>query len=321
MKPIVTVITPTYNHEKYIVKCINSILSQTYKDWRMIIVEDASTDQTLKIVEEYAKNDRRISIVKHRTHWGIPKLAKTYNQAINLSKTKYIAFLEGDDFWPKDKLEKQLTYIKNKNVVFSYGDCILTGENGIPLKLYTYTNYNKDLLRNCPKGAILRLFATLNFSPFMSTIIMRRNDFLSVGGFQNDGFYPFPDTPSFLKLALKGNFSYQNNILGYYRKHQTSAWFEFAGKSSAMAREELGKSINTFLKNKSSNKYVNKIFHDKELMKKQKAYIESKKVRKGLSVLVNKIAFRSKINPLFIVFAIEYIFYKFKQIFYRSSIL
>lgn len=318
MKSIVTVITPTYNHEKYIVKCIDSVLNQTYKNWRMIIVEDFSSDKTREIVEEYAKKDKRISIVKHRSHWGIPKLAKTYNQAINLSKTKYVAFLEGDDFWPKDKLEKQLTFIKNKDVVFSYGDCVLTGENGLPLKLYTYTNHDKDFLRNYPRGSVLRLFATLNFSPFMSTIIMRRNDFLSVGGFQNDGHYPFPDTPSFLKLALKGNFAYQNNILGYYRKHQTSAWFEFAGKSSAMAREELGKSINTFLKKKSGNKYVYKILHDKDLMKKQKAYIESKKTRKGISILVNNIAFKFKINPLFAVFVAEYISYKFKQIFYEN---
>jgi glycosyltransferase involved in cell wall biosynthesis len=309
---LVTIITPTYNHEKYIRKCIDSVLNQAYKDWRMIIVEDGSTDKTFSIVKKYSEIDSRIHIIKHSSHWGIDKLANTYNQAIKHCHTKYIAFLEGDDFWPKDKLEKQINFIKRKNIVFSYGNCILTGENGLPVKLFTY-NYATDLLNNHPKGSILRLFANLDFSVFMSTIIVRKKEFEDVGAFFKAQHYPFPDIPPFLKLTLVGKFSYQNEILGYYRKHENSAWFDFAGSSSAMGREELAKDINNFLNKNSNNNYISRILRDEHIFEKQKRFIQAKKARKFLSILVNKIAFKIKLNPLFLIFVIEYLMYKLKK--------
>ena len=89
----VSIITPTYNHEKYIEDCIKSVLKQTYEDWEMIIIDDASTDNTVKIAEKYEKEDSRIKLIAHEENYGPYRLYETYNEAFNKSKGQFIAIL------------------------------------------------------------------------------------------------------------------------------------------------------------------------------------------------------------------------------------
>ena len=313
MRPIITIITPTYNHEKFIQKCIESVLNQTFDSWEMVIVDDASGDATFDIARRYAENDSRIRIIRHSRNWGIGKLVSTYNQALNTCRTKYIAILEGDDFWPKDKLEKQVNHIQKRDVVFSFGNCILTGEDGVPIKLFTY-NYEKRLISNRPIGAVLKLFATLNFSIIPVTVVIRRKDLVSIGGFQKDQYYPFADIPTFLKLALKGKFSYQDDILGYYRKQSNSEWFNFASNTSAMGREEVAKCVNNFIKRNANNYFAARLAKEKAIIAEQSRFVIKKKTGRKLSILINKIAFKIKLNPLVIAFGIDYLLYKIKKI-------
>ncbi len=87
-QPLVSIITPTYNHEKFIGTCIESVLKQTYQNWEMIIIDDGSTDKTGFIVAKY--NDNRIRYVKQE-NVGIWKLKGTYNKALNMSSGNLIA--------------------------------------------------------------------------------------------------------------------------------------------------------------------------------------------------------------------------------------
>jgi len=104
-KILVSIITPTYNHENFIGKCIESVLAQTYQHWEQIIVDDGSDDDTKQTIAKY--HDKRIKYIKQENK-GIWRLNETYNTALKHSNGEIISILEGYDFWPPDKLEKQL---------------------------------------------------------------------------------------------------------------------------------------------------------------------------------------------------------------------
>lgn len=116
---LVSIITPAYNAEKYIKDTIVSVISQTYTKWEMIIVDDASDDNTNKIIKEYWQKDKRIKLITLLKNQGV---ANARNAAIQNAKGRYIAFLDADDVWEKEKLEKQINFMKQNDVYFSYHD-------------------------------------------------------------------------------------------------------------------------------------------------------------------------------------------------------
>lgn len=126
--PKVSIILPVYNSEKYISKTINSILNQTFKDWELIIVDDASTDKSIEVINEL-KTDKFI-ISKNDKNLGA---AASRNKAIKLSRGRYIAFIDSDDIWKNDKLEKQIKFMENKNVAFSFSSYERIRENEVIL--------------------------------------------------------------------------------------------------------------------------------------------------------------------------------------------
>jgi glycosyltransferase involved in cell wall biosynthesis len=313
MKPEVTVITPTFNHSNYIEKCLESVANQTYKNWEQIVVDDASTDDTFKIITSYIKGKKNIKIIRHHKRWGVKKLTNSYNQALELAKGDYVAILEGDDFWPKDKLQIQLTNIKKNNSVLSYGDCVFTNALGSPIKIYTYKN-RKHYLKNSPPGIILKLFSELNFSVIPVTVVLNKKALLDIGGFQKDKIYPFTDVPTILALSLKGKFDYINKILGFYRKQGQSSWFSYAKKTQSMGKLELQKCVNNFIKKNHKSLIFNKLSHqENEISITQSDIINKKKRLRPLSKLFNFLAFNSKVNLFFPIFALEYFIYNLKK--------
>ena len=127
---LVSIITPSFNSEKFIVEAIQSVQNQTYQNWEMIIVDDCSTDKTVSIVHEITNKDIRIQIFKLEKNSGTG-IAR--NTALSRSKGRYIAFLDADDLWKPQKLEKQIDFLKNNKTpfTFSFYDCI--DEEGKPL--------------------------------------------------------------------------------------------------------------------------------------------------------------------------------------------
>lgn len=129
-KPLVSILIPTFNSEKFILEAIRSVQNQTYINWEIILVDDCSTDATLSIVSEMALNDDRIHFSKLAKNAGT---GVARNSALATAKGRYIAFLDADDLWKPEKLKKQIDFLIKKNLpfTFSFYDCI--DEEGNPL--------------------------------------------------------------------------------------------------------------------------------------------------------------------------------------------
>ena len=122
----VSIITPTYNSERFIAETIVSVQAQTYQDWEMIIVDDCSTDKTAEIVASFQEKDSRIKYFYNSTNKGS---ALSRNLALQKAKGKWIAFLDSDDIWHPEKLEKQIEFMTKNNYHFSYTNYCEIDEN------------------------------------------------------------------------------------------------------------------------------------------------------------------------------------------------
>ena len=118
-KNLVSIITPSHNAENYISSTINSVLKQTHKLWEHIIIDDCSEDKTRDIVQKFCEKDNRIKLISLKENKG-PALARNFG--IESANGKYIAFLDSDDIWYPEKLEKQINFMKYNNCLLSYSD-------------------------------------------------------------------------------------------------------------------------------------------------------------------------------------------------------
>ena len=116
-QPLVSIIVPSYNVSKYIGEAIESVLSQTYWNWELIVTDDASTDNTCAIVEQYIAKDSRIYLYRLPSNMGA---GVARNNSIEHAKGRYIAFLDADDWWYPNKLEKQLRFMQDKGYEFTF---------------------------------------------------------------------------------------------------------------------------------------------------------------------------------------------------------
>ena len=123
MKDLVSILTPTFNAEKFIRATIKSVQEQTYENWEMILVDDASTDNTVSIIEDFAQRANRIQLFKFSENRGN---GFARNAALDKATGKYIAYLDADDLWFPSKLEKQIQFLNANNLhfTFSYYDSI-----------------------------------------------------------------------------------------------------------------------------------------------------------------------------------------------------
>jgi teichuronic acid biosynthesis glycosyltransferase TuaG len=116
----VDIIIPVYNSQKFINKTLKSVFRQTYKNWRLIIIDDASTDNTVKLVEKIVKKlkeRRKIIILKNNINRG---QAFSRNRGLKYSKSKFVAFLDSDDLWNKNKLKNQINFMLSNSYDFTY---------------------------------------------------------------------------------------------------------------------------------------------------------------------------------------------------------
>ena len=128
MKPIVTVIMPVYNAEKYLEESIESILNQSFKDFELLVINDGSTDLSSRILDKYKLKDQRIRIINNEGNKGLPY---TRDRGLKLAKGKYIALIDADDVSYKNRLEEQVNYLdfnKEIDIVSSNFDFIENGE-------------------------------------------------------------------------------------------------------------------------------------------------------------------------------------------------
>lgn len=130
MKPLVSVIIPVYNVEKYLNKCVDSIINQTYSNLEIILIDDGSPDNCGKICDEYAKIDFRIKVV-HKKNGG---LSEARNVGLNMCKGDYIFFIDSDDYAEQNAIEVLLSYCKNQDPLIVVAETNFVNENGDVLK-------------------------------------------------------------------------------------------------------------------------------------------------------------------------------------------
>ena len=123
---LVSIITPMYNAEKYVAQTIESVLAQTYSDWEMIIVNDGSKDNCAEIVKEYTQKDKRIKLINQPNSGS----ASARNNALRNAVGQYICFLDADDLWDNNFLEKQINFLKEKNAVLVFSSYRRIDEKG-----------------------------------------------------------------------------------------------------------------------------------------------------------------------------------------------
>ena len=114
----VEIILPNYNSESYLTETIDSIINQTFKNWHMYIIDDNSTDDSWSIIKKYSHLNN-ITIIRLGKNMG-PSFCRNY--AMRISKSKYISFIDSDDIWKKAKLEKQIDFMQQNNLLFTYTD-------------------------------------------------------------------------------------------------------------------------------------------------------------------------------------------------------
>ncbi len=156
-KEKISIIVPMYNAEKFIGKTIESVLAQTYQNWEMLIMNDVSTDNSLAIVSLYAKKNERIKIVNTEKNVGV---VKGRNFLIDLASGKYIAFLDADDYWHNEKLEKQIKFMKEKNASISCTEYTRVKENEEKINdviIKEEISYN-DMLKNNYLGCLTVIY-------------------------------------------------------------------------------------------------------------------------------------------------------------------
>lgn len=176
MRKLVSVITPTYNCGAFIGKTIESVQAQTYTDWEMVIVDDCSVDNTREVVARYAEKDRRIHYHILPENSGAA-VART--KAMQLAKGNFMAFLDSDDLWMPDKLQRQLDFMQKNGYAFTCTAYEQIDEDGNLLnktiKTVQKTNYNR-LLLDCPVGNSTVMYNVDAIGKFEVPNIRKRND-------------------------------------------------------------------------------------------------------------------------------------------------
>lgn len=203
MNELVSIIMPSYNTGKFIQETINSVKNQTYNNWELIIVDDGSTDNTDEVVR--AIKDDRIKYIKNKVNKGA---AISRNIALREAKGRWIAFLDSDDLWKEDKLEKQIKFMEDNNYYFSYTNYIEIDEN---------SNFNGKKITGPKKITRIGMF---NYCwPGCLTVMY---DSKRIGLIQIEDIKKNNDYAMWLKVCKKVDCYLLNEDLAMYRKRTGS---------------------------------------------------------------------------------------------------
>ena len=222
--PKVSVITVTYNRQDFIREAIESVLTQSFTDWELLIIDDASTDQTQSIANEYIAKDARIKYYKNDKNLGI---ARTRNRGLELARGEYIAPLDSDDVWlDKNKLQKQVEFLDiNQDYALLGGGIMHIDAKSKNIKKVLYPVYD-SMIRNI----------ILQFNPFpQSSLLYRKKAALECGGY-SESYQISDDYDLWLKMGLKYKFTNIPQVLTGYRIHTSNITHT---KRLTIARETL----------------------------------------------------------------------------------
>lgn len=209
--PKISVIMAVYNTEKFVGEAINSILKQTFEDFELIIIDDASTDTSLSIIRDYEKQDSRIKVIVNESNFGI---SKSRNKGLAVAKGEFIANMDSDDINLKDRFEKQINHFADnpETLVLGGRHLLIDSEGNENPDTWSFPNtvYRWDTLTT--KVAVMH--------PCM---MVRTNYIREIGGYP-EGLENAIDRALFQEMALSPKFNIKNlnDFLIKYRVHSDS---------------------------------------------------------------------------------------------------
>ena len=209
--PLVSVIIPTFNSENFIKETINSVLNQTHQNFEIIIVDDESKDNTISILKDLSTKDERINYFQI-PHSGRPSVPRNYG--VEKSNGEFIAFLDADDVWVKNKLEKQLkVFEKHPKNILVYSMSVTFGDVNLFSPYYEVL----PLLHKICKTK-QELISKGN-SITCSSVLIKKEYFQKSGGFDEDPNLQIEDYDLWIRLSELGQFGFIPRIQTYYRVH------------------------------------------------------------------------------------------------------
>jgi glycosyltransferase involved in cell wall biosynthesis len=242
-RPLINVIIIFFNEERFLEEAIESVFAQTYDNWQLLLIDDGSTDHSTEIAKRYsARYPEKVSYLQQEGHQNLG-MSSSRNLGIRNAKGTYIAYLDGDDVWLPNMLEKQVSFLE------SHPQAVMVCA---PLQLwYSWTGNPEDMHRDALYGLgpgvvhpygdtlvrppnLLNLFLRdERFIP--SSVLVRRDVIEGVGGYDDVFRDGFSDAVVYVKIFLTSTVFVSNECLYKYRKHSESytykAWHE--GKFSA----------------------------------------------------------------------------------------
>lgn len=236
--PEVSIIMVAYNRDEFISEAIESILSQSYTDWELILIDDCSTDNTRLVMERYAQNDKHIRLLFNEQNLGI---YKTRAKGLAVCRGKLVAVLDSDDIWcDPDKLKKQVSFLEsNPEYVLVGGMAKVINENGKEIRKMIFQEKDKDIRENI----------LLSNQFVHSTTVFKKDVAEVIGGYGEYGIGE--DYDLFLKMGLKGKVANLPEFVASYRWHLSGATW----KSRVFSAKEHLKIIKKY-KGKYPNFYL-----------------------------------------------------------------
>ena len=200
----IDIIIPNYNKSQYLEECINSVVSQTFKNWKLYIVDDFSTDNSLQVIDKY-NTVNNINIIKLKKNKG-PAFCR--NLGVRISSSPYISFLDSDDLWVKNKLEKQIIFMIKNKFSFTFSD------------YYWFKNINSKDYKSTQISNSLSFREFLNNSSINSSTMIIKRDIIKNTRFKNVNHEDYLFKCDILR---SGVVAYKiNDKLAYYRIIKTS---------------------------------------------------------------------------------------------------
>jgi len=216
--PLVSVIAPCYNQERFVIECLESIRAQDYPNLQIIVVDDCSQDASPKLIRDWIKANPSLQVifVQNEQNLGV---CKSMNRGLNMATGKYIARVDTDDVWEPRKISGQVRVMDSlpETTAVLYSDVYRMNESGALLPRHFIENHRA--FNRMPEGNIHEVMWNGNFIPFTTTLI-RRSVFEKVGNYDEDLFYD--DWDMWLRISKDFHFAYYPEPTAKYRIVNTS---------------------------------------------------------------------------------------------------
>ncbi len=204
-KPLISILLPVHNAEKYLSDCLSSLLNQTYKNIEIVAIDDKSSDKSYKILNQFKKKDKRIRVYKNIKRYGI---AVTLNRLVNKTKGSYIAFMDTNDVSSPNRLKKQYKFlIANPGIVAVGSQCTFINDRDKKIGKSDFPPYHYQIYENPLHGISLQFEAVLINKTILPKDVLRFNV----------NSRPFIYSDIFMKLLPFGKFANMEDFLHFHR--------------------------------------------------------------------------------------------------------